>query len=80
MFRLRSTIEVKKKIKRRIKKEKDRKQKELAANSDANGDEEGGQDLLLTDTTDESKPQISDLIEASAICKSSHKMKSMAIW
>jgi U3 small nucleolar RNA-associated protein 12 len=74
MFRLRSAVEIKKKIKRRQKREKEKKQKELAQLGEPAEDA----DLLLADK-ESSIPQLGDMLEATAQCKASHKMKSIAV-
>jgi U3 small nucleolar RNA-associated protein 12 len=84
---MRYPAEVKKKIKRRLKKEKERKLKEMESGGGGGGGE-GDIDTTETDTETGSSgsplslslvPLLGDLIEQCAMCKSGHKMKSIAV-
>ena len=74
MFRLRNSAEVKKKVRRRQKREKDRRQKDAA---DVSSPADPG-DMPLNGA-DSATPVLGDLLEECASCKSSHKLKSIAV-
>lgn len=78
MFRLRTAVEIKKKIKRRQKRDREKKLKETAQLGESVENVAADSDLLL-ESRESSVAQLSDMVESVAQCKANHKMKSIAV-